>query len=176
MYIRRKVFSTVLDEDGQERLFSSNEIINEEDYLNELMYSEDYDDLNYTDRVANFLDKNPITIKKLREERREYMGKGKGKGRGWSAAKSAGAALTGAGLGAARGGLPGALGGAAIMGGAAYATDRAARRLRNEVRRVGGGGRIDDMYAREADRLAMLDGKMTKKEFKDKWYRHNRAR
>lgn len=40
MYIRRKVFSTVIDENGEERYFSTNEIINEEDYLNEVMYSE----------------------------------------------------------------------------------------------------------------------------------------
>ena len=41
MYIRRKVFSVALDESGEERYFSTNEIINEEDYLNEVMYSEE---------------------------------------------------------------------------------------------------------------------------------------
>ena len=40
MYIRRKVFSVILDEDGDERLFSTNEIINEDDYLDEVMYSD----------------------------------------------------------------------------------------------------------------------------------------
>ena len=39
MYIRRKVFSIALDENGEERYFSTNEIINEEDYLSEVMYS-----------------------------------------------------------------------------------------------------------------------------------------
>ena len=39
MYIRRKVFSTVIDENGEERYFSINEIIDEENYLNEVMYS-----------------------------------------------------------------------------------------------------------------------------------------
>ena len=39
MYIRRKVFSTVIDENGEEKYFSTNEIINEEDYLEEVMYS-----------------------------------------------------------------------------------------------------------------------------------------
>ena len=39
MYIRRKVFSVALDEGGEERYFSTNEIINEEAYLDELMYS-----------------------------------------------------------------------------------------------------------------------------------------
>ena len=39
MYIRRKVFSVAVDESGEERYFSTNEIINEEDYLDEVMYS-----------------------------------------------------------------------------------------------------------------------------------------
>ena len=41
MYIRRKVFSVAVDENGEERYFSINEVINEEDYLNEVMYSEE---------------------------------------------------------------------------------------------------------------------------------------
>ena len=48
MYIRRKVFSVALDESGEERYFSTNEIINEEDYLDEVMYS-DYDEDDYLD-------------------------------------------------------------------------------------------------------------------------------
>ena len=39
MYIRRKVFSVILDENGDERSFSTNEFISEEDYLSEIMYS-----------------------------------------------------------------------------------------------------------------------------------------
>ena len=41
MYIRRKVYSAVEDENGEIRYFSTNEIVNEEDYL-EMLYSEDY--------------------------------------------------------------------------------------------------------------------------------------
>ena len=41
MYIRRKVFSVALDEYGEERYFSTNEIMGEEDYLDEVMYSDD---------------------------------------------------------------------------------------------------------------------------------------
>ena len=37
MYITRKVFSIAIDENGEERYFSTNEIINEESYLRELM-------------------------------------------------------------------------------------------------------------------------------------------
>lgn len=40
MYIRRKVFSVAVDENGEERYFSTNEIINEEDYLDEVMYND----------------------------------------------------------------------------------------------------------------------------------------
>ena len=40
MYIRRKVFSVAVDEMGEEKYFSINEVINEEDYLNEVMYSD----------------------------------------------------------------------------------------------------------------------------------------
>ena len=40
MYIRRKVFSVALDEYGEERYFSTNEIINEDDYLDEVLYSD----------------------------------------------------------------------------------------------------------------------------------------
>lgn len=40
MYIRRKVYSVALDENGEERYFSTNEIVNEEDYLQEMMYAD----------------------------------------------------------------------------------------------------------------------------------------
>lgn len=39
MYIRRKVFSTFVDEYGQERYFSTTEFINEDTYLEEGMFS-----------------------------------------------------------------------------------------------------------------------------------------
>lgn len=39
MYIKRKVFSVIIDEYGEERLYSSDEYINEEDYLDEVLYS-----------------------------------------------------------------------------------------------------------------------------------------
>lgn len=39
MYIRRKVFSTYIDENGEEKLFSTTEIMSEESYL-EKLYSE----------------------------------------------------------------------------------------------------------------------------------------
>lgn len=39
MFIRRKVYSTFEDENGEERLFSTTEFIDEDQYLNEALYS-----------------------------------------------------------------------------------------------------------------------------------------
>lgn len=40
MYIRRKVFSIITDENGEERLFSTTEFIDESNYLDELAFSD----------------------------------------------------------------------------------------------------------------------------------------
>ena len=40
MYIRRKVFSVITDENGEERLFSTTEFIDEGNYLDELAFSD----------------------------------------------------------------------------------------------------------------------------------------
>lgn len=40
MYIRRKVFSVITDENGEERLFSTTEFIDESNYLDELAFSD----------------------------------------------------------------------------------------------------------------------------------------
>ena len=50
MYIRRKVFSVALDEYGEERYFSTNEFLNEDSYLDEIMYSSE--DLDTVDKAA----------------------------------------------------------------------------------------------------------------------------
>jgi hypothetical protein len=41
MYIRRKLYSTFEDENGEERLFSSTEFVDEDQYLDEMMYSDE---------------------------------------------------------------------------------------------------------------------------------------
>ncbi len=175
MYIRRKVFSVCLDENGEERLFSTTK----KDSV------DDYEGLNYSDIIANIKDKNPLTIKKLRKARREHLSKEKGKGKlsskirgGINGALGAvhGGIIGHALLGGKSGAALGAMGGAAAGTAAGYFGDRGARALRNKIRKSGGGGTIDDYYARKADRLAMLDGEMSKDEFKKKWYRHNQAR
>lgn len=89
MYIRRKVFSVALDENGEERYFSTNEIINEEDYLDEVMYS-DYDEDDY-------LDEYMYSDEEEGEKPKKKLSKGE-----------KAAIYTGAGLTAAGGGIYGA--------------------------------------------------------------------
>ena len=59
MYIRRKVYSTAIDENGEEKLFSTTEIMSEESYI-EKLYS--------TGKVANLLRKTKRNIKNAGEE------------------------------------------------------------------------------------------------------------
>ena len=110
MYIRRKVFSTVIDENGEERYFSTNEIINEEDYLEEVMYSGE--------------PPNEELVKDLNNrkyKRNNTIGYGVA-GAGLGAAAGAAAALRGknAGMGA----LKGAAVGAAALGTLGYLRGR----------------------------------------------------
>ena len=172
-----KQYSVLMTED-ELRLYS--------EILDEIQreYADSYEDLNYTDLIQNTRDKNPLTIKKLREWKEEHLSKEKGKGRALSAVRSAVPGIVGGAIGAgygydkgkAAGAILGGLSGAALGAGAGYGADRAGRRLRNKIRKSGGGGTYDDMYARKADRLAMLNGKMSKDEFKKKWYRNDQAR
>ena len=175
MYIENRLFS----ETSGESYYSVT--MTEEEYSLYRLFSkeespDEYEDLNYNDLIKNTADKNPFTIKKLRQARKEHLSKENGKGRVHSALRASGAAALGAGIGAA-GGAGGALAGGIVGGAGGYITDRAARRLRNKVRKSGGGGVIDDAYAREYDRLDTLDkGGMTKEEFKKKWYRNKSAK
>lgn len=174
MYIRRKVFSVRLDESGEEKLFSTTK----KDSV------DNYEGLNYSDLIANIKDKNPLTIKRLRKARREHLSKERGKGKLLSGVRGGvtgvGGAISGGVIGHALGGKSGAalgaMGGAAAGTAAGYFGDRGLRAFRNKIRKSGGGGTIDDYNARKADRLAMLDGEMSKEDFKKKWYRHNQAR
>ena len=179
MKVQDKLFSEI----SEERYYSV--LMTEEEYQLYKVFSgkdedddvDEYEGLNYTDLMKNRFDKNPLTIKKLRKAKKEHLSKEKGKGRLTSAVRSLGGAAVGAGVGGATGGALGAVGGAAVGAGASYAADRAARRLRNKIRKSGGGGVIDDYYAREHDRLDTLDkGGMTKEEFKKKWYRNKEAK
>ena len=56
MYIRRKVFSVVTDENGEEKLFSTTEFINEEEYLKE------FSDNNYRQKEFAKIDYKGLNI------------------------------------------------------------------------------------------------------------------
>ena len=73
MYIRRKVFSTYIDENGEERLFSTTELVDEETYL-EKIYSENPEQKEFNSKAAKqrnakfFEDKGREGLKKLIKE------------------------------------------------------------------------------------------------------------
>lgn len=52
MYIRRKVFSVITDENGEERLFSTTEFIDESNYLDELAFSDNDDKMSIGKKAA----------------------------------------------------------------------------------------------------------------------------
>lgn len=52
MYIRRKVFSVITDESGEEKLFSTTEFIDESNYLDELVFSDNDDKMSIGKKAA----------------------------------------------------------------------------------------------------------------------------
>ena len=79
MYIRRKVYSVALDENGEERYFSTNEIVNEEDYLNEKLYAseqvedeleDELDYAKYAKRREKSLARKYGKVAKFKDDRR----------------------------------------------------------------------------------------------------------
>ena len=60
MYIRRKVYSAIEDENGEIRYFSTNEIVNEEDYL-EMLYSDAFLDDEDMERLFSDSDKKGLS-------------------------------------------------------------------------------------------------------------------
>lgn len=184
----QKIFS---DYEGEEKLYSV--LMNEEELaLYQEMFSDEEEKLNMGDRIANAFDKNPLTIKALRKIQRDIYSNdretqkkavkkkakidaavGGGLGAGIGAIIGHGA---GGKKGAALGSLLGAAGGAISTGVGSYVGGRLGTKAQHALRKSGGGGVYDDRIAREADRLAMLDGEMSKAEFKKKWYRNKEAR
>ena len=96
MYIRRKVYSVALDEYGEERYFSTNEIVNEEDYLQEMMYADAPAAEAAAEKAPSWLAKKAGAVKKW------YMNEGK---TGWKGLNKTKAGLTAAGVAA----IPGAI-------------------------------------------------------------------
>ena len=97
MYIRRKVFSVALDESGEERYFSTNEIMSEDAYLDELMFAEGAEAA--AEKAPSWLAKKAGAVKKW------YMKEG---GKGWKGLNKTKAGLTAAGVLAVPGAIVGA--------------------------------------------------------------------
>lgn len=167
MYIRRKVFSIITDENGEERLFSTTEFINEDDYLSERLYTSG-GDLTVGDKLDIAIKKH-LTTKKDKEAMIEALEEGKYHKLGKQAAKygAVGAGIPGAIGGAIAGGLVGGAAGAGVGAGSGYVGTRVGGGIRNIIRNVSGSA--DTLDRMHADRVKVAAGKMTKKEFRKKW-------
>jgi len=196
MYIRRKAYSVAVDENGEEKLFSTTEIMSEESHIEKLYAeSEKKDDdkkeskkISKSDKASIWIAKN-LQTKKDREAMIKAYDKDS-KDFGPMAKRSAigaglGAGIVGAGLGAvsgpeligktgkhvkkkmAAGGAAGALGVGALTAGSAYAGSKLGGKLVNKVRSKS--EKMDKSYQKTADINKVASGKMTKEEFAEKY-------
>lgn len=182
MYIRRKVFSLLQDETGEERYFSTTDVtleneeertfsvaedaesLEEKDFSDKKKEEDDEPKLTTSDKINIKLNK-ALTTKKDREAFVEAYEDGKSHKYGKQAAKYA---AIGSGIG---GGIQGAAIGAGIgaVSGAAgsYAGTRAGVALNKLARKHSGS--LDTKTKLAVDRVKVADGKMTKEEFAKKW-------
>ena len=185
MYIRRKVFSLLQDETGEERYFSTTDVtleneeertfsvaedaesLEEKDFSDKKKEEDDEPKLTTSDKINIKLNK-ALTTKKDREAFVEAYEDGKSHKYGKQAAKYA---AIGSGIGGAVGGKKGAAIGAGIgaVSGAAgsYAGTRAGVALNKLARKHSGS--LDTKTKLAVDRVKVADGKMTKEEFAKKW-------
>jgi hypothetical protein len=187
MYIRRKVFSLLQDETGEERYFSTTDVtleneeertfsvaedaesLEEKDFSDKKKEEDDEPKLTTSDKINIKLNK-ALTTKKDREALVEAYEDGKSHKYGKQAAKYAaiGNGISGGILGAVVGGKKGAAIGAGIgaVSGAAAGT-RAGVALNKLARKHSGS--LDTKTKLAVDRVKVADGKMTKEEFAKKW-------
>lgn len=178
MYIRRKVFSLLQDETGEERYFSTTDVtleneeertfsvaedaesLEEKDFSDKKKEEDDEPKLTTSDKINIKLNK-ALTTKKDREAFVEAYEDGKSHKYGKQAAKYAaiGSGISGGILGAAVGGKKGAAG--------SYAGTRAGVALNKLARKHSGS--LDTKTKLAVDRVKVADGKMTKEEFAKKW-------
>lgn len=178
MYIRRKVFSLLQDETGEERYFSTTDVtleneeertfsvaedaesLEEKDFSDKKKEEDDEPKLTTSDKINIKLNK-ALTTKKDREAFVEAFEDGKSHKYGKQAAKYAaiGSGISGGILGAAAGGKKGAAG--------SYAGTRAGVALNKLARKHSGS--LDTKTKLAVDRVKVADGKMTKEEFAKKW-------
>lgn len=165
MYIRRKVFSLLQDETGEERYFSTTDVtleneeertfsvaedaesLEEKDFSDKKKEEDDEPKLTTSDKINIKLNK-ALTTKKDREAFVEAFEDGKSHKYGKQAA-------IGAGIGA----VSGAAG--------SYAGTRAGVALNKLARKRSGS--LDTKTKLAVDRVKVADGKMTKEEFAKKW-------
>lgn len=178
MYIRRKVFSLLQDETGEERYFSTTDVtlenekertfsvaedaesLEEKDFSDKKKEEDDEPKLTTSDKINIKLNK-ALTTKKDREAFVEAYEDGKSHKYGKQAAKYAaiGGGIGGGILGAAASGKKGAAG--------SYAGTRAGVALNKLARKHSGS--LDTKTKLAVDRVKVADGKMTKEEFAKKW-------
>lgn len=170
MYIRRKVFSLLQDETGEERYFSTTDVtleneeertfsvaedaesLEEKDFSDKKKEEDDEPKLTTSDKINIKLNK-ALTTKKDREAFVEAFEDGKSHKYGKQAAKYA----------AIGSGISGAVSGAA----GSYAGTRASVALNKLARKHSGS--LDTKTKLAVDRVKVADGKMTKEEFAKKW-------
>lgn len=180
MYIRRKVFSILTDEMGEERLYSVNETVFEGYEEREFAKKEDVepktDKLRFMDTVEYGVDKylTPKQVRKAAQAATEgkagkamieggkiYVPVGTVAGAlaGGLATKSVKGALAGAGVGAAAGA------GATAGTGLGAVGVRVGRKI---------SPRYEELADRRVDQYKMASGEMSKKDFKKKHYNKKR--
>lgn len=170
MYIRRKVFSLLQDETGEERYFSTTDVtleneeertfsvaedaesLEEKDFSDKKKEEDDEPKLTTSDKINIKLNK-ALTTKKDREAFVEAYEDGKSHKYGKQAAKYA----------AIGNGIGGGILGAAVS----YAGTRAGVALNKLARKHSGS--LDTKTKLAVDRVKVADGKMTKEEFAKKW-------
>lgn len=179
MYIRRKVFSTII-EDGVEKLYSVNETIleaEEKTFAEKKSKKEEDDDnddkLRFGDRVELVADKY-LNIKQGRKAEKAVLeGKvGKAIVEGGKILIPIGTVAGGVTGALATKNVKGALKGAAVgaaVGGACTAIGGAGTTRVKVLRKIS--PRYEELAERRLDQLKMAEGEMTKKEFKKKHYK-----
>lgn len=176
MFIKRNVYFSAIDQEtGEERLFSVNEVLDEETYLERLYSEEKETKLKTSDKVNLWMNKHLATkgdrkaaLESIDEGkhgklvRRSAAASGVGAGIGSGAAlKVLGASNKQAALGAAAIGLASAAGGAA--GSYLGAKTRDGLRKHSES--------YDKSVKKQADLIRVANGDMTKEEFAKKHYK-----
>ena len=182
MYIRRKVFSILTDEMGEERLYSVNETllegyeVEEEREFAKKEVKPETDKLRFMDRVDYVRDKY-LTPKRLRKISKASAEGKAGKvivdgGKvfipvGSAIGAVAGGIMTKSLKGAAKGAAAGAAVGAAGTAGAGLGTVgvKVARKI---------SPRYEELADRRVDQIDMANGELSKKDFKKKHYNKKR--